>query len=124
MKRPLVFAIPIVVGMILLIIPLGNLKLGGFSEKYLPPSNPVRMAQEHFDKLFPGYRTQQLTLVIQSNNGKKVTDQQVAEIRNDVGSISGFTGKNWRTGRVRRSLTTPAWQARMAPATPRTTRSG
>ncbi len=96
MKRPLVFAIPIVVAMILLIIPLGNLKLGGFSEKYLPPSNPVRMAQEHFDKLFPGYRTQQLTLVIQSNNGKKVTDQQVAEIRNDVGSVTGFTGKNWQ----------------------------
>ena len=96
MKRPLVFAIPIVVGMILLIIPLGNLKLGGFSEKYLPPTNPVRVAQEKFDKLFPGYRTQQLTLVIQSNNGGKVTDQQVAEIRNDVGSVSGFTDKNWQ----------------------------
>ncbi len=96
MKRPLVFAIPIVVAMILLIIPLGNLKLGGFSEKYLPPSNPVRMAQENFDKLFPGYRTQQLTLVIESDNHKKVTDQQVAEIGNDVGSVSGFTDKNWQ----------------------------
>jgi trehalose monomycolate/heme transporter len=96
MKRPLVFAIPIVVAMILLIIPLGNLKLGGFSEKYLPPSNPVRVAQEKFDQLFPGYRTQQLTMVIQSNNGSKVTDQQVAEIRNDVGSFSGFTEKSWQ----------------------------
>jgi len=96
MKRPLVFAIPIVVGMILLIIPLGNLKLGGFSEKYLPPTNPVRVAQEKFDNLFPGHRTQQLTLVIQSNNGGKVADQQVAEIRNDVGSVSGFTDKNWQ----------------------------
>jgi len=96
MKRPLVFAIPIVVAMILLIIPLGNLKLGGFSEKYLPPSNPVRVAQEKFDKLFPSYRTQQITVVIQSDNGSKVTDQQVAEIRNDVGSISGFTDKDWQ----------------------------
>jgi trehalose monomycolate/heme transporter len=96
MKRPLVFAIPIVVAMILLIIPLGNLKLGGFSEKYLPPSNPVRVAQEHFDKLFPGYRTQQLTLVIESDNGSKVTDQQVAEIRNDIASIGGFTDKSWQ----------------------------
>src|ERR1700751_399354 len=91
MKRPLVFAIPIVVAMILLIIPLGNLKLGGFSEKYLPPSNPVRVAQEKFDQLFPGYRTQQLTMVIQSNNGSKVT-----EIRNDVDSFSGFTEKSWQ----------------------------
>ena len=82
--------------MILLIIPLGNLALGGFSEKYLPPSNPVRQSQEHFDKLFPGYRTQQLTVVIESDNHKKVTDQQVAEIRNDLGSVTGFTDKNWQ----------------------------
>lgn len=95
MKRPLVFAIPIVVAMILLIIPLGRLSLGGFSEKYLPPNNPVRQAQEHFDKLFPGYRTEQLTLVIASDNNKKVTDQQVADIRNKAGAISGFTEKKW-----------------------------
>jgi trehalose monomycolate/heme transporter len=96
MKRPLVFAIPIVVGMILLIIPLGNLKLGGFSEKYLPPSNPIRQAQEHFDKLFPQYRTQQITVVIESDNHSKVTDQQVAEIRNDLSSVTGFTDKTWQ----------------------------
>ncbi len=95
MKRPLLFAIPIVVAMILLIIPLGRLSLGGFSEKYLPPSNPVRQAQEHFDKLFPGYRTEQVTLVIQSKNHTKVTDQQVAEIRNEISGITGFTDKKW-----------------------------
>jgi trehalose monomycolate/heme transporter len=94
MKRPLVFAIPIAVAMILLIIPLGQIKLGGFSEKYLPPDNPVRLAQEHFDKLFPSYRTQQLTLVIQSNNHSKVTDQQVADIRSKA-PISGFADKQW-----------------------------
>lgn len=32
MKRPLAFAIPIAVGMILLVIPLGNLSFGGMSE--------------------------------------------------------------------------------------------
>ncbi len=95
MKRPLLFAIPIVVAMILLIIPLGRLSLGGFSEKYLPPTNPVRQAQEHFDKLFPGYRTEQVTLVIQSKNHSKVTDQQVAEIRNDISGVTGFTDKKW-----------------------------
>ncbi len=94
MKRPLVFAIPIVVAMILLIIPLFKLELGGFSEKYLPPSNPVRQAQEHFDKLFSGYRTEQVTLVIQSTNHSKVTDQQVADIRNKA-PINGFTEKTW-----------------------------
>jgi RND superfamily putative drug exporter len=95
MKRPLAFAIPIAVGMILLVIPLGNLSFGGMSEKYLPPDNSVRQAQEHFDKLFPGYRTEQLTLVIQSNNHSPVTDQQVADIRNKVSNLTGFTNKTW-----------------------------
>ena len=96
MKRPLAFAIPIAVGMILLVIPLGNMSLGGMSEKYLPPDNAVRLAQEHFDKLFPGYRTEQLTVVIQSDNHSKVTDQQVADVRNRISGISGFTDKTWQ----------------------------
>jgi trehalose monomycolate/heme transporter len=95
MKRPLAFAIPIAVGMILLVIPLGNLSFGGMSEKYLPPDNAVRLAQEHFDKLFPGYRTEQLTMVIESSNHSKVTDQQVADIRNRISTIGGFTDKSW-----------------------------
>lgn len=90
MKRPLAFAIPIIVGMILLIIPLGNMSLGGMSEKYLPPNNAARQSQEHFDKLFPGYRTNPLTLVIQSTNHQPVTDQQVADIRSKAMQIPGF----------------------------------
>ncbi|WP_205875926.1 MMPL family transporter [Mycobacterium camsae] len=90
MKRPLAFAIPIVIGMILLIIPLGNMSLGGMSEKYLPPNNAARQAQEHFDKLFPGYRTNPLTLVIESTNHQPVTDQQVADVRSKAMQISGF----------------------------------
>jgi trehalose monomycolate/heme transporter len=96
MKRPLAFAIPIAAGMILLVIPLGNLSFGGMSEKYLPPDNAVRQAQEHFDKLFPGYRTEQLTVVIKSDNGSKVTDQQVADVRNRLAPITGFTDKTWQ----------------------------
>ncbi len=90
MRRPLVFAIPIVLGMILLVIPLFNLSLGGMSEKYLPPNNAVRQSQEHFDQLFPGYRTNPLTLVIKSTNNQPVTDQQIADIRSKAMSISGF----------------------------------
>jgi len=90
MKRPLVFAIPIVIGMVALVIPLGNLALGGMSEKYLPPNNSVRQAQEEFDKLFPGYRTNPLTLVIQSTNHQAVTDGQIADVRSKAMAISGF----------------------------------
>lgn len=91
MKRPIMFAAPILLFMIVLIIPLGHLSLGGISEKYLPPNNSVRLAQEEFDKTFPGFRTEPLTLVIQSENGQPVTDQQVAEIRSKAMAINGFT---------------------------------
>jgi RND superfamily putative drug exporter len=90
MKRPLKFAIPIVIAMILLIIPLGKLSFGGMSEKYLPPDNATRQSQEHFDQIFPGFRTEKLTLVIESDDDKDVTDAQVADIRNKAMAISGF----------------------------------
>jgi RND superfamily putative drug exporter len=94
MKRPIAFAAPIVVGMILLIIPLGQLALGGISEKYLPPTNSVRQAQEEFDRIFPGFRTEQLTLVIHTEDGHPVTDAQIAEIRNAALAIPGFINAN------------------------------
>lgn len=91
MKRPIAFAAPILIVMILLVIPLGQLALGGISEKYLPPDNSVRLAQEDFDRSFPGFRTEPLTLVIESDDGQPVTDQQLADIRGKAMTISGFT---------------------------------
>ena len=90
MKRPILFAAPILIIMILLIVPLGKLALGGISEKYLPPTNPVRQAQEDFDKTFPGFRTEKLTLVIQN-----ATPAQIEEIGNEAAKISGFTDPTW-----------------------------
>jgi uncharacterized membrane protein YdfJ with MMPL/SSD domain len=94
MKRPVAFAAPIIIVMILLIIPLGQLALGGISEKYLPPDNGVRQAQEEFDKTFPGFRTEPLTMVMESTNGQPVTDAQIAEVRNKAMQIPGFIDAN------------------------------
>ena len=91
MKRPLAFATPILVGMILLVIPIGQLALGGLSEKYLPPDNPVRVAQSQFDTQFPTFRTEPLTLVIRSTDGKPVTEDQLDDLRAKAEGISGFT---------------------------------
>ena len=91
MKRPVMFAVPIIIIMILLFFPLGKLSLGGISEKYLPPDNPVRTAQEDFDRTFPGFRTNQLTLVIQN-----ASQPQIDEIVNKAAQISGFTSPTWK----------------------------
>ena len=90
MKRPIMFAATIVIAMIWLIVPLGNLSLGGISEKYLPPTNSVRQAQQDFDRIFPGFRTEPLTLVIHRNDGRPVTDSQVAQVRSEAMTMSGF----------------------------------
>jgi RND superfamily putative drug exporter len=90
MKRPIMFAATIVIIMIWLIVPLGNLSLGGISEKYLPPTNSVRQAQQDFDRIFPRFRTEPLTLVIHSDDHRPVTDNQVAQVRADAMTISGF----------------------------------
>lgn len=92
MKRPVAFAAPILIGMTLLVIPIGQLALGGLSEKYLPPDNHVRVAQQEFDNLFHGFRTEPLTMVIKSTDGKPVTDDQLDEIRAKAEAISGFEG--------------------------------
>jgi len=94
MKRPLMFAVPLILGLIVLILPLGNLALGGISEKYLPPTNPVRQAQEQFDRTFPGFRVEPITLVIQSTDGRPVTDADVAQVRSEAMKIAGFTEPN------------------------------
>ena len=87
MKRPGAFALPIIIVMVALVIPIGQLALGGISEKYLPPDNAVRQAQKAFDDSFPGYRTEKLTLVI-----KNATPEQIAQVKNEASQISGFTG--------------------------------
>ncbi len=90
MKRPIVFAASIVIIMIWLIVPLGNMSLGGISEKYLPPTNSVRQAQQEFDRIFPRFRIEPLTLVIHGNDHRPVTDNQVAQVRGEAMTISGF----------------------------------
>ncbi len=94
MKRPLLFAVPIIVGLIVLILPLGNLALGGISEKYLPPDNSVRQAQEEFDRTFPGFRVEPITLVMQSTNGQPISDAEVAQVRSEALAIPGFAEPN------------------------------
>ncbi|MGW2662673.1 MMPL family transporter [Nocardia tengchongensis] len=72
MKHPLKVAIPITIGLLLLIIPVKNLQFGGISETYLPPDNPTRLAQQHFDEVFPMRKSDPLQLVIITDESRNV----------------------------------------------------
>ncbi|MGV0744100.1 MMPL family transporter [Mycolicibacterium sp. XJ870] len=91
MKRPIAFATPILIAMTLLVLPIGSLSLAGISEKYLPPDNAVRQSQEQFDKLFPGFRTEQITMVMKREDGEPITDSQIADMRAKALTVPGFT---------------------------------
>lgn len=68
MKHPLKIAIPITVGLLLLIIPVKDLAFGGINEKYLPPDNKARSALEHFYEVFPQSKTDPIQLVFVSGD--------------------------------------------------------
>ncbi|MGV9412164.1 MMPL family transporter [Nocardia sp. NPDC003693] len=72
MKHPLKVAIPLTIVLLLLIIPVKNLQFGGISETYLPPDNKVRMAQEHFDEIFPLRKSDPVQLVIVTDNSRDI----------------------------------------------------
>ncbi|MEV4236688.1 MMPL family transporter [Nocardia sp. NPDC049737] len=64
MKRPLVVAIPVCAGLLLLIAPVQHLAFGGITERFLPPDHPTRLAQQHFDETFPLRRIDPIYLVM------------------------------------------------------------
>ncbi|MCJ0978478.1 MMPL family transporter [Rhodococcus sp. ARC_M12] len=69
MRNPVKVTVPIVLGLVLLTLPVGNIKFGGINETYLPPDNVTREAQGEFDSLFPGQRTEPIKLVIENAQG-------------------------------------------------------
>ncbi|WP_323137922.1 MMPL family transporter [Nocardia sp. alder85J] len=68
MRHPVQVVVPLVAGLALLILPVHNLAFGGFSEKYLPPDNSTRLAQEQIDAYFPHRRSDPIELVFVSTD--------------------------------------------------------
>ncbi|MFC7446683.1 MMPL family transporter [Rhodococcus daqingensis] len=94
MKHPLKVTIPIVVGLLLLTIPISNIKFGGINETYLPPDNPTRVAQGEFNDLFPNSRSEPVKLVIDGAQGTAQITQIVREANAAPGLIEKFTINN------------------------------
>ncbi|MFQ6329529.1 MMPL family transporter [Nocardia sp. CWNU-33] len=87
MQHPLKIAIPICIGLLLLIIPVKNLAFGGINERYLPPDNTTRLAQAKFDSIFPLRKSDPIQLVFVSDNS---TD--VGKVWAEAKQAPGLTG--------------------------------
>lgn len=73
MKRPLAVGIPIVAMLVLLIAPVRDIAFGGISERFLPPDDPARVAQEHFDRIFPLRQTGPISLSVITDDTSDIT---------------------------------------------------
>ncbi|MGW5382029.1 MMPL family transporter [Nocardia sp. NPDC003963] len=85
--RPWAVIVPVVLGLLLLMVPFRHIEFGGLSEKYLAQDNPARVAQEQFDALFPGFRTEPLRLVVTGADASQLSD-----IRIQANATPGLTG--------------------------------
>ncbi|QLY27596.1 MMPL family transporter [Nocardia huaxiensis] len=88
MRYPLRIAVPVTLGLILLILPMQNLVFGGYSEKYLPPDHPVRVAQAQIDRHFPLRKTDPIELVIITGDSKAV-----GSVWDQANAAPGLIGK-------------------------------
>ncbi|MFC4374038.1 MMPL family transporter [Nocardia halotolerans] len=87
MRHPLKIAIPITIGLLLLIIPVKNLAFGGINEKYLPPDNSTRTSLEHFYEVFPQKKTDPIQLVFVGEN-----TTAIGQIRKEASQAPGLAG--------------------------------
>ncbi|PXX71336.1 RND superfamily putative drug exporter [Nocardia tenerifensis] len=89
MKRPLAVAIPVCAGLLLLIAPMRDLTFGGITERFLPPDDPTRAAQQHFDEIFPLRRIDPVQLVITTYRSSDI-DAVVARANQAPGLAAPF----------------------------------
>lgn len=87
MSHPVRVAVPIVIVLLALIIPFSGVKFGGINETYLPPDDPTRVAQQDYDRTFPGQRTDPVKLVITGSD-----QNSLSTIRAEANKAPGLTG--------------------------------
>ncbi|WP_024499464.1 MMPL family transporter [Gordonia amicalis] len=93
MKHPVKTAIPTVLLLLALTIPFGSIQFGGISEKFLPPDNSARVAQEKFDEYFPSERTEAVKLVIVYDQTNQEDQNKLEAIARQADQVPGFTNK-------------------------------
>ena len=91
MQHPVKTAVPTTLLLLALIIPFGNIAFGGISEKFLPPNNENRIAQETFDEYFPAERTEAVKLVVLYDPNDDEATTKLETIAEEASAIPGFT---------------------------------
>ena len=90
----------IVGGLMLLVLPIGDVEFGGINETYLPPTNQVRTAQSTFDREFPEFRTEPIKLVVTNAD-----NDQLVQVYQQAAQVEGLTGRFTPTSATKDGIT-------------------
>ncbi|WP_083885141.1 MMPL family transporter [Nocardia thailandica] len=64
LRRPLAVTAVVCLALLALALPLRVIVFGSVNERFLPPDHPTRLAQQHFDEVFPLRRIDPIDLVL------------------------------------------------------------
>ncbi len=88
MRRPALYAIPIVVLLVVMAAPFKNVLFGGYSTKVMPKTSHARMVTDRLSAEFPGNATSPMQVVVESLSGQ---DQLVSYLTR-LQQTPGVTG--------------------------------
>ncbi|MGX1775671.1 MMPL family transporter [Nocardia brasiliensis] len=96
MKHPTKIAVPLCIGLLLLIIPVKNISFGTFSETYLPPDHATRVAQHEFDTTFPLRKSDPVQLVFRTEDtdeNRQAHRDAIAEVLSQANQAPGLAAE-------------------------------
>lgn len=85
MRHAKIITVGLVGVLLALTVPLGGVKFGGINETFLPPDEPTRVAQNHFDADFPELRTDPVKLVVTGDNAA------LGQVYQQANAVDGLT---------------------------------
>lgn len=90
-RRPVAFAVPIVVALLLLAAPFLSVRFGAADEKQLPPGDPTRQVAETISSYFPASSNNGAQIVLQGTGGHAPDRAEVAAFAARAQAVPGVT---------------------------------
>jgi RND superfamily putative drug exporter len=98
MRRPLLYAIPIVVLLVVMAAPFKNVTFGGYSTKVMPKTSHARMVTDRLSQEFPGNATSPMQVVVESAPDQDAVTAYLARLQKTPGvtgaQVTAMKGDN------------------------------
>jgi RND superfamily putative drug exporter len=88
MRRPLLYAIPIVVLLVVMAAPFKNVTFGGYSTKVMPKTSHARMVTDRLSQEFPGNAASPMQIVVETAPDQDAVTEYLARLQNTPGVTS------------------------------------